>query len=120
MVTQPRIPSASPHTSTHIERPEYEVIRHAHIRALQASAPRAESPAHLLVRFLVRSHACSRGGDVTKRENTATLVRAWLARGRAHSAARSRRGAQGVCGQGMCTPASYRAGSWAVAHGEGS
>ena len=91
MVTQPRIPSASPHTSTHIERPEYEVIRHAHIRALQASAPRAESPAHLLVRLLVRSHACSRGGDVKRSEGTAALVRARLATRRA---ARAQRGAQ--------------------------
>ena len=39
---------------------------------------------------------------------------------RAHSAARSRRGAQGVRGQGMCSPASYRAESRAVAQGEGS
>ena len=39
----------------------------------------------------MRARACSRGGDVTKRENTATLVRAWLARGRE---ARAQRGAQ--------------------------
>ena len=71
------------------ERTEYEVIRHARIRAPQASAPRAESPAQLLAWLLVRPRTCSRGRDVTRREGTATLVRARLAMRRAARAQRS-------------------------------
>ena len=91
MARRPRIPSASPHTSTHTERPEYEVIRHARIRAPQASTPRSGRLADVLVRLLVRPHTCSRGGDVTSREVSGTLVRARLATRRE---ARAQRGAQ--------------------------
>ena len=65
--------------------------RHAAGASMQRQRRARGSPAHLLVRLRVRPHACSRRGDVTKREGSGTLVRARLATRRA---ARAQRGAQ--------------------------